>query len=232
MAEEVADGVVALADLLKDDDVHRAIEGVVRNRLEAVPLAPLAGQALRFATREGRHEEVLDRILVGLRHYIEDHREELRRRLGKKSKWWIPGAVDDKIFDRVLDGFCSALSDMEGDRSHELRRELDARLAKLATELETSPVLRERGEQLKRDLLDQPELQRWVAELWTDAKNHLRAQAAAPDSKLRRQVAEGIVSLGRRLQADAGPGGQGRGRARSPRHLRGRPTSRARSPTW
>ena len=203
VAEEVADGVVALADLLKDDDVHRAIEGVVRNRLEATPLAPLAGQALRFVTREGRHEEVLDRILVGLRHYIEDHREDLRRRLGKKSKWWIPGAVDNKIFDRVLDGFCSALSDMEGDRNHELRRELDARLDKLATELETSPVLRDRGEQLKRDLLEQPELQRWVAELWADVKNHLRAEAAAPDSKLRRQVAEGIVGLGRRLQSDA-----------------------------
>ncbi|MEA2843875.1 MAG: hypothetical protein QOJ69_1546 [Actinomycetota bacterium] len=202
MAEEVADGVVALADLLRDDDVHRAIEGVVRNRLEAVPLAPLAGQALRFVTREGRHEEVLDRMLVGLRSYIEDHREELRRRLGKKSKWWIPGAVDHKIFDRVLDGFCSALSEIEGDRNHELRRELDARLAKLATELETSPELRERGEQLKRDLLDQPELQRWVAELWSDAKDHLRAQAAEPDSKLRRQVAEGIVSVGRKLQAD------------------------------
>jgi uncharacterized membrane-anchored protein YjiN (DUF445 family) len=202
VAEEVAEGVVALADLLRDDDVHRAIEGVVRNRLEAVPLAPLAGQALRFVTREGRHEEVLDRILIGLRRYIEDHREDLRRRLGKKSKWWIPGAVDHKIFDRVLDGFCSALSDIEGDRDHELRRELDARLAKLSTELETSPVLRERGEQLKRDLLDQPELQRWVAELWADAKEHLRAEAAAPDSKLRRQVADGIVSVGRRLQAD------------------------------
>ncbi len=202
VAEEVADGVVALADLLRDDDVHRAIEGVVRNRLESVPLAPLAGQALRFATREGRHEEVLDRILVGLRHYVEDHREELRRRLGKKSKWWIPGAVDHKIFDRVLDGFCSALSDIESDRGHELRRELDARLAKLSTELEMSPVLRERGEQLKRDLLDQPELQRWVADLWSDAKDHLRAQAAEPDSEFRRRIADAIVSLGRRLQAD------------------------------
>jgi uncharacterized membrane-anchored protein YjiN (DUF445 family) len=202
VASEVADAAVAVADLLRDDDVHRAIECVVRNRLEAVPLAPLAGQALRFATRDGRHDEVLDRALAGLRRYIEDHREDLRGRLGKKSRWWIPGAVDHKLFDRVLDGFCSALADIEGDRNHEMRRELDLRLAKLASELETSPELRERGEQLKRDLLAQPELQRWVTELWSDAKDQLRSQAADPDSKLRLQIAGGIVSAGRKLRSD------------------------------
>ena len=194
--------MVALADLLRDDDVHRAIEGVVRNRVEAVPLAPLAGHALRFATRAGRHDEVLDRALAGLRRYIEEHRNDLRGRLGKKSKWWIPGAVDHKLFDRVLDGFCSALAEIEGDPHHELRRDLDLRLARLASELETSPELRERGEQIKRDLLAQPELQRWVADLWVDAKDTLRTEAADPDSKLRRRVADGIVAAGRKLQSD------------------------------
>jgi len=203
VAAEVADAVVAVADLLRDDDVHRAIEGVVRNRVEAVPLAPLAGQALRFATREGRHDEVLDRALAGLRRYIEEHRDDLRGRLGKKSRWWIPGAVDNKVFDRVLDGFCSALAEIEGDRRHELRRELDLRLARLASQLETSPEMRERGERIKHDLLAQPELQRWVADLWADAKDTLRSEAADPESRLRLRVAEGIVGAGRRLQADA-----------------------------
>ena len=203
VAAEVSDAVVAVADLLRDDDVHRAIEGVVRNRVEAVPLAPLAGQALRFATRDGRHDAVLDRALAGLRRYIEDHRADLRARLGKKSRWWIPGAVDHKLFDRVLDRVCAALAEIEGDRGHEMRRELDLRLSKLASELETSPEMRERGEQIKRDLLDQPELQRWVAELWSDAKDTLRSEAADPDSRLRRRLAEGIVGAGRRLSTDA-----------------------------
>ncbi len=203
VAAEVSDAVVAVADLLRDDDVHRAIEGVVRNRVEAVPLAPLAGQALRFATRDGRHDAVLDRALAGLRRYIEDHRADLRARLGKKSRWWIPGAVDHKLFDRVLDRVCAALAEIEGDRGHEMRRELDLRLSKLASALETSPEMRERGEQIKRDLLDQPELQRWVAELWSDAKDTLRSEAADPDSRLRRRLAEGIVGAGRRLSTDA-----------------------------
>jgi len=203
VAAEVADAVVAVTNLLRDDDVHRAIEGVVRNQVEAVPLAPLAGQALRFATRDGRHDHVLDRALAGLRRYIEDHRDDLRGRLGRKSRWWIPGAVDNKLFDRVLDGFCGMLAEIEGDHRHDLRRDLDLRLARLASQLETSPDLRERGERIKRELLDQPELQRWVADLWADAKDQVRAQAGDPDSKLRLRVAEGIVSAGRKLQADA-----------------------------
>jgi uncharacterized membrane-anchored protein YjiN (DUF445 family) len=202
VAAEVADAAVKMADLLRDDDVHWAIEGVVRNRVADVPLAPLAGHALRFATRDGRHDEVLDRAIGGVRRYIEDHRGDLRGMLGRKSRWWVPGVIDNKLFERVIDGFCKMLADIEGDRRHELRRDLDLRLARLATQLETSPEMRERGERIKRDLLDQPELQRWVADLWSDAKDQLRDQAADPTSKLRLRVAEGIVAAGRRLQAD------------------------------
>ena len=49
LAGHVADGAVQVADLLRDEDVQGALDGVVRSRLEATPLAPLAGRALRGA---------------------------------------------------------------------------------------------------------------------------------------------------------------------------------------
>ena len=52
-------------------------------------------------------------------------------------------------------------------RDHQLRRQLDERLAQLAADLETSPELRARGEQIKHDLLSQPELRAWTSSLWT-----------------------------------------------------------------
>jgi uncharacterized membrane-anchored protein YjiN (DUF445 family) len=202
VAAEAADAVVAVADLLRDDDVHRAIEGVVRSRVESVPVAPLAGRALRFLTRDGRHDEVLDKALRALGHYIEEHRDDLRRRLGKKSPWWVPGVVDHKLFDRVLDGVRSVLSEMEDDHEHDLRRQFNARLAALADDLESSPALRARGEQLKHDLLAQPEVQQWVAALWADAKDQLRGQASDPASALRRRLATAVAGAGRRLRDD------------------------------
>ncbi|HEX3622977.1 MAG TPA: DUF445 domain-containing protein [Acidimicrobiales bacterium] len=202
VAAEVADAAVAGADLLRDEDVHGALEELVRERVDAVPLAPLAGRALRFFTEGGRHDEVLDAALTGLDGYLATHGQELRRQLGQRSRWWLPGAVEDRIFDRLLDGVRTVLQEMAADRDHDLRKQFDARLRLLAAELETSVDLYERAERLKREVLSQPQVREWVASLWADAKAQLRAEACDPESQLRRRLVGGIMAGGRRLQAD------------------------------
>ena len=202
VAAEVAGAAVAGADLLRDDDVHRVIEEVVRERVETVSLAALAGRALRFFTHDGRHDEVFDAAFAGLDRYLGTHAQELRSQLGSRSPWWLPGAVEDRIFDRLLDGARAVFREMAADRNHDLRRQFDARLRLLAAELETSVDLRERGERLKHDLMSQPQVREWVASLWADAKVQLRAQACDPESQLRHQLVGGIVAGGRRLQDD------------------------------
>jgi uncharacterized membrane-anchored protein YjiN (DUF445 family) len=142
-------------------------------------------------------------VLVGLERYLGANGQELKAQLGAKSPWWLPGAVEDRIFDRLLDGARKVLQEMAGDRTHALRRQFDARLRLLAAELETSVDLFERGERLKHDVLSQPQVRQWVASLWADAKAELRSQACDPESQLRRQLVIGISSAGRRLQDDA-----------------------------
>ncbi|MGI8807076.1 MAG: DUF445 domain-containing protein [Acidimicrobiales bacterium] len=202
VAAEVASAAVAGSDLLRDDDVHRVVEELVRERVETVQLAPLAGRALRFFTQDGRHDELLDAVFAGLDRYLATHGQDLRAQLDARSPWWLPGAVEDRIFDRLLDGARTVLQEMAADRTHDLRRQFDARLRLLAAELETSVGLRERGERLKHDLMSQPQVREWVASLWADAKVELRTQACHPESQLRRQLVSGIASGGRRLQDD------------------------------
>jgi uncharacterized membrane-anchored protein YjiN (DUF445 family) len=199
LAAHLADGAVQVAVLLKDDDVQAALDGVVRRRLETTPLAPLAGRALAAVTREHRHAEVLDAALRGLDHYLDEHRDDLRARFEAKAPWWLPGAVEDRIFERLIDGARAVLDDMVTDHTHDLRRQLDDRIEQLAQDLQHSPALRARGDELARELLEQPELRTLVAGMWADAKATLRQQAADPESELRRQLAHAVEAAGRRM---------------------------------
>lgn len=202
LAGHVLGGAVEVVDLLEDEPVHDVLERLVRDRIASASLVPMAGRALGALTKEGRHTEVVDSALRGLDRYLDEHRGELRARFRDQAPWWLPGAVEDRIFERLLDGVRAVLDDMAHDRGHGLRRQLDARILRFVDELQTSPELRARGEQLTRDLLERPELRAWVASVWADAKVHLRDQAADPNSELHRQLAEAIVSGGRRLQAE------------------------------
>src|SRR2546421_430756 len=70
LARQLADVVVGLADAVRDDDVHRAIAEAVERGVEAIPVAPLAGRALRMITDEDRHQELLSAVLRGLERFV------------------------------------------------------------------------------------------------------------------------------------------------------------------
>ena len=202
VAKEVVDAVVAGSDLLKDHDVHRALEGLLRQRAERIDIAAVAGRVLAVLLREGRHEEVVDAGLVGLDRYLREHEADLRQRFAGRSRGWLRAVVDQRVFERVLAAVRAAVAEARSNPEHDLRRDLTVRLERLAEDLQRSPELRARGEQLRRDLLERPEVRRWVADLWTDAKGELRASASDAGSDLRRQVAAAVVNTGRRLQTD------------------------------
>jgi uncharacterized membrane-anchored protein YjiN (DUF445 family) len=202
VAGHAADVAVELADTLRDDDVQDALHDQVRRSLENVPLAPLAGKALLAATEGGRHQELLDAVLREAGRFLDENREALRARFEAQTPWWVPSAIDQRVFDRLLEGVCEFFETINADPDHDVRRRFDAWMKEVAERLERSPEYRARGEQLKQELLDHPELRRWLGSLWCDAKAALRSQAADPDSELRARLSEAIVAAGRRLESD------------------------------
>jgi uncharacterized membrane-anchored protein YjiN (DUF445 family) len=202
VARHASDMVVEFANALRDEEVHALIEETIVRRVEAIPLAPLAGRALEAITAQDRHHELLDSVLRGVDRALYENRENLRSRFGRESPWWVPEPIDDRIFEKLFDGLHNLLQEVAADPHHELRMEFDKRVRTLAVELGTSPSLRARGEELKHDLLAHPELRKWSSSLWNDVKATLRTQAADPDSELRRRLAEAVQATAARLRDD------------------------------
>ena len=204
---EVAGAGLAAAEIASREEgagrhIQHILEDVARDRVRSADIAPLLGKALHFATESGRHDEVLDAALRGLDRYLDEHRHELRKRLREQAPWWLPGAMEDRLFERLLDGARKVLRGMVGDPDHGLRRDLGARIERLAFDLETSPAVAARFAELRDELIDEPHLREWIGALRHELGNHLRVQAADPGSDLRNRAADAVAALGRRLQED------------------------------
>ena len=204
VAGYVLDGAVAVLDFLDDDEVSAAIETSARAKLVEIELAPAAGRALGSLTAQRRHTEVVDAALRGVANYLADNEAVLRTRFEQSSPWWLPGAVEDRIFARLLEAARNVLRDMVETHEHQLRRHLDERIAALVVELQTSPELLARGEQLKADLLAEPSLGAYAASAWADLQGWVRDGAVEPDSALRRRVATTIAEGAARIHHDPG----------------------------
>ena len=202
LAAEASEVLVGLAEAVRDEDVSRVLDDELRRAAERAHLAPLAGRGLRMLTDQGRHQELLDAGLRAAARVLDENRVELRARFAEQSPWWLPGAAQDRIFDRLLDGFTALLQAVNADPDHPMRRDLDARLDDLVRRLETDGQLADRVAELAGELLDNPEVRKWSSTVWADVKASLRAQAADPASALRARMAEGVQATGERLRSD------------------------------
>jgi uncharacterized membrane-anchored protein YjiN (DUF445 family) len=201
-AGHAADLVVTVAEALRDEDVQRVLTAELTRAADAVEVAPLAGRALRILIGEGHHAGLFNAIVSGADRYLADHYAELRERFEVEAPRWVPDAVYRRVYDRLYTRLRERLAAMAADPNDETRRQFEEWLAGLPERLETSPDLRERGERFKRDVLGSPALRDWSSSLWQQAKQTLRAQAADPESELRRQLAAVLVAAGRRLGSD------------------------------
>jgi len=202
LSGRVADALVSAADLLHDEDVNEVLNAFVREQVDRVALAPLAGRTLSQLTREGRHNPLFDATLRSLSNHLEQHKADLHQRIGVYSPWWLPGPVEDRMVERLLVRGKELLDEMAAHGEHPLRQQLEARLVRFADDLQTSPDLRHRGEDLKGELLTQPQIRAFASSVWADTKDRLRAQAAQPGSALRLRLADTIVQTGIRLRDD------------------------------
>ena len=201
-AGQAADLVVTAAEALRDEDVQRVLTAEMTRAVDAVEVAPLAGRALRVIIAGGHHAELFNAIVSGADRYLGDHYAEIRQQFETESPRWMPDGVYRRLFDRLYTRLRHRLVAVAADPDDEARRQFEGWIAGLPDRLETSPELRERGEQLKRDVLGSAGLRDWSSSLWKKAKETLRTQAADPESELRRRLADVLAAAGRRLGSD------------------------------
>jgi uncharacterized membrane-anchored protein YjiN (DUF445 family) len=201
-AGHAADLVVTVAEALRDEDAQRVLIAELTRAADAVEVAPLAGRALRVVIAGGHHEGLFNAIMSGADRYLADHYTELRERFETEAPRWVPDVVYRRVFDRLYARLRERLAAMAADPDDQTRHQFEEWLAELPGRLEKSPDLRERGERFKRDVMGSAALRDWSSSLWQQAKQTLRAQAADPESELRRQLAEALAAAGRRLGSD------------------------------
>jgi uncharacterized membrane-anchored protein YjiN (DUF445 family) len=201
-AGHAADLVVTVTEAVPDEDVQRVLTAELTRALDSVEVAPLAGRVLRVLIAGGHQGEVFNTIVSSADRYLAEHHEELRDLFEGESPRWVPDAVYRLVFDRLHARLRQRLAAMAADPDDETRRQFEAWIAGLPDRMENSPELRERGERLKRDVLGSTALRDWSSSLWQQAKDALRAQAADPESELRRRLADVLVAAGWRLGSD------------------------------
>lgn len=201
-ADLAAEAVAGMLRVASDDDINQLIARGLSDRLGAVPAAPLIGRLLGTVVADQRQREVLLQVTQLATGWIENNQEAIRKRIAGELPTWVPRVVDQKIYERLLEGARKTLNELRDNPEHPLYEQFALTLDRWIVNLQYDPEVRARGELIKADMLQHPMLREVAGSVWQDLKAALLAQSAMPDSPLRRSIEQGIGRLGEVLEQD------------------------------
>jgi len=199
---EVATVVRGVVAVLRDEDVQAVMEQAVVTRVVAVPWGPPLGKLLGGVFSDGAHHKLVDLMCDRAYEWVKDNHASMLRVVSDRAPSWSPKFVDSMVGDKVYGEVLSFTWLVKTDPNHPMRLAIDKFLAEFAADLQTDPVLMERAEQVKQQVLAHPEVQNVIGSAWSTAKRMLLDAAEDPSSELRKRVREGLISLGTRLSDD------------------------------
>ncbi len=196
-----------LAEVLESLDPNRLgtqVRSGLATQFAKIDVAPLVGRMLENAIADARHLPLMDGVIRWAGLTLEDNEDTVRTIISQRAnavlRWT---GLDERIAGSVLDGLYRLLAEVLVDPDHPLREKIQEGMEKLAQDLQHDPATRERVEDMKRDLLQNPAIAEWWMGVWERIRMSLIRRARDPDSALGGDMRKGLKELGDALHQDA-----------------------------
>ncbi|SFQ41868.1 Uncharacterized membrane-anchored protein YjiN, DUF445 family [Amycolatopsis arida] len=201
---ELATVVRGVMTVLRDEDVQAVMEQAVARRIIDRPWGPPLGKLLDQVFADGAHHKLVDLVCDRAYEWVRDNHATVLRVVSDRAPSWSPKFVDEMLADKVYGEVLAFAWAVKTDVNHPMRLALDKFLVEFAQDLQKDPDTMARAEQVKRQVVEHPEVQKLIGSAWSTAKELLLTAAEDPSSELRRRVRLGLVTLGERLVGDTG----------------------------
>lgn len=205
LARHAAHALSGAAGVLRDDEVQALVDRSIVSRLRRMQAAPLMARLFGLLTTGGRHQALLDDALRLAAKFLYENEAMIRERVKAESPWWVPGAVDSRVGDKIVSGVEKTLVAVAADPDHPLRQRYDEAVDRFILSLRENPETIARFEQIKLDVLAHPGVADFSRDVWGDVKARIATYAerlADETAQEPDQLEQWLAGLGQKVLAD------------------------------
>src|SRR5258707_3112840 len=203
VARAVASGVARAVESVPVEELQDTVHTTLVGQLRKAQVAPVLAELVSVATTDDRHHELLDRLVRLLSRVVDENREIIRVRIAEESPWWVPDAIDDKLYQKIVAGIQRTLDEIATNDQHPLRAQFDQALTSFVEKLQSSPETIARAEEIKERLLGHPAVADVSDALLRAARESL-ARYSGPDAPSPEPLERALAAMAARaLASDA-----------------------------
>ncbi len=158
-----AGGVAAVLDA---DEVTLHLQHAVTEAVQHVDAGPVLASLAETVMAEGRANQILEALLGSVVRTLDANRDTLRLGFAVRSPWWVPGSVDERVFEKLFSGIVDLLREVRSDPHHELRASLLTQADQLVARLRTDPTMQAKVAAVRDEALAHPNVAAFVRSAW------------------------------------------------------------------
>ena len=193
--------IPVLLRVVEDEDVRQFIQHRVSAALEGVKFAPALAEIVSLLVVSKHHETLFDHLIRMAADALENNKPYIRWRIHESSPRWLPKAVDEKLYERLLDALQGTLDEMREEDS-EWRMRFQRTVENLIERLRTSPEYEEKLDNILREILGHQLFRNYLVAFWHDIRSRLAADAASENSQMAAKLDEAFRAFSQELLQD------------------------------
>jgi len=190
-------------EALDDERLGGMIKSALTQRIGQIKLAPMLGQLLAAAMKDGRHQPVMDALIRWAARTLDANSALIHQMVHEKSgtimRWT---GLDETLATKIIEGLDKLLQEAADDPGHSLRIKVEEGLMTLAHDLQHDAKMQARVDRIRDEMIANPAMQRWLDGLWQAAREGLLRAARDPQAVLAGRLGEVIRQVGETLRDD------------------------------
>jgi len=193
---------------LHDERVRDFVQAKVINRVRKFDLSTPLAQALEVLTSQGRHQAMLDELLIRLDSIMQDEQtrtlvaDAITSEIRTLRYLGLGRSVGGWSANKFVDGLSALIAEIAADPEHLIRQRFDEHVGEYIDRLRHDPAYALEVERILAQLLEHPATSAYFANLWQELAEWLEQDLASDESRIGRRIVKLSSGLGDALAAD------------------------------
>ena len=183
-------------------EVEAILKVMVIDRLREPKWGPPMGRGLQQLIDEGRTEPLVDAAVIWMDDKARESEDFIVSLIDERTPRWAPRFVRELVGDRVYREVVDFTAAVRANPNHEARQQFRRFIAGLAVDLQHDPVMIQRVEKFKEDVLNSGPVTALPATVWENTRHVLAEQAEDPESMLRQRICTWVTEFAERVLAE------------------------------
>lgn len=194
-------GIPGMLNVVNDRGIQQFIAHSIQTHLNPITITPILGQLLDSFLTPDRQRILLNQLVGLILQFTRDNEAIIRERIKAETPWWVPVALDEKVYQRIIKHIEQIDLQISEDPQHALHQRFTETIDQFSKDLQHSDELIEKGEAWKDEILQSIILPETSKDLWADIKAALSNVQATQSPSIQETLQQGIVHIGAALSA-------------------------------